>query len=118
MARRRNVAPTTAHGVPPELADPDHKVWRSREATEALVARYGLEPHWNPAPPSALRDPDFERFKAVRRAWATRAGMLTTWGTPDRHQLEAAGVYAVDRGPRRRGEHGTVDLGARRLIVD
>lgn len=118
MARRRQASRPVDAGVPPELADPDHLVWTTKKSTDALVRRYGLEPAYSPFPPSAMRDPDFERFKAVRRAWAAQAGMLTPWGGIDCHRLREAGVYADSRGPRRRGEHGTVDIGRRRLIVD
>ena len=118
MARRRAEARPVSNGVPLELADPDHPVWASKKSTEALTRRLGLEPRWSPFPPSAMRDPDFERFAAVRQAWAAQAGMLAPWGGLDCHALREAGVFAGGRGPRRRGEHGTVDLGARRLIVD
>lgn len=118
MARRRIPPSPAADAIPPELTDPDHPAWSSQAAAEAIVRRHGLEPHWHPAPPSMLRDPGWERFKAVRHAWATRAGMLTGDHGLDFKRLAQAGVYAGHRGPRIRGEHGTTDLGARRLIID
>lgn len=118
MARRRVQGPSVDEGVPPELADPDHPVWTSREAVDVFVAHHDLDAHFSHAPPSMLRDPDFERFKAARHAWAKKVGMVDGNGSLDLHRLRDAGVFHGSRGPRLRGEHGTVDLGARRLIVD
>lgn len=116
MARRRVDTTSTPMGAPPELADPEHKVWTSRATAEALAKRYGLDVRWSVAPSSAVRHPEFLRFKAVRRSWAAAAGMLTVWGVIDRHRLAEAGVFAGERGPRIRNNHGTVDLAARRLL--
>ncbi|MGN7247103.1 hypothetical protein ACTHQ1_05130 [Janibacter anophelis] len=115
MARRRQSTPTVAKGVPLELADPDHAVWKTQAGAEKLAARHGLEPRWSPA--SIYRHPAWERFAAVRAAWAIHAGIVTSWGTPDWRGLEAAGVFARSRGPRLRGDETTVDLERRRLIA-
>lgn len=115
MARRREPVRSTARGVPPELADPDHAVWKSQATAEKLAARHGLSPRWSPA--SIYRHPAWERFNSVRTAWAVEAEAVTEWGTPDWRALEAAGVFHRSRGPRLRGDETTVDLENRRLIA-
>lgn len=99
-AARAAATKNVAAGVPVELADPDHRVWRSAEDTAALAAAYGL-PYTEPEP-SIVRDPYWRRFDAVRDAYCAAHGLMseTYKASPDWHRLRAVGIYASHRAPR------------------
>ncbi|WP_324649861.1 hypothetical protein [Georgenia sp. H159] len=81
--------------VPPELADPDHAVWQDGAEVARLADAYTLA--YAEPPRSALRDPAWQRFTAVRRAFCETRGLMSArWPTTlDYGRMRDAGIYAA-----------------------
>lgn len=73
-------------GVPPELLDPQHEVWRTDAATQRWATRHRLKVRATPG----ANFP--RRFAAARDAWAADRGLTNRWNRPDAARMRELGV--------------------------
>lgn len=95
-AQLAGVVDMSGTGVPAELLDVHHRVWRSDHATAAWFTRHGLV--W------ATRDRDTvgqfwpRRYQAAMRAWAMANGLFDSWDRPDVKRLRELGIMTTGFG--------------------